>query len=163
MPRGASAPPLLGLDAVAATASLEAPLDRLPPAFQRLRLWAQAQPRVEEASRDEREWSDEMFARRHAGPAPPPSPLGDRPLIVLTRAHGGYPDGLDIPAAELDAERLRLQSELASLSRNSRQVVAAGGHNLHLENPGLVVDAVRAVVESVRGRTRVRDVRTGRF
>src|SRR5205823_3476733 len=118
--------------------TLEPPLDRLPPALQRLRLWAEAQPRVEEASRDEREWSDDLFARLHAGPPPPPHPLGDRPLIVLTRAHGRYPDGLDVPAAELEGERLAQQAGLAFLSRNSRQVVAEAGHNMHLEDPALV-------------------------
>jgi pimeloyl-ACP methyl ester carboxylesterase len=159
-PADATAPALRGLEAVKPEATLEPPLDRLPPAIRRLRLWAEAQPRVEEASRDEREWSDDMFARLHAGPAPSPYPLGDRPLVVLTRARGGYPDGLDVPAAELDAERLAQQEGLLALSRNHRQVVAQAGHNMHLEDPALVIAAIRAVVESARKGTPVGEVRT---
>lgn len=64
--------------------------------------------------------------------------LGDRPLLVLT-------------AARPSPDRLRDQEEVARLSSRGRQVVAeASGHWIPLEEPELVVEAVREVVFSVR-------------
>ena len=42
--------------------------------------------------------------------------LGSRPLIVLARADGAYPDNLDKPAAEMERARLKGQRALAGLS-----------------------------------------------
>jgi pimeloyl-ACP methyl ester carboxylesterase len=65
-------------------------------------------------------------------------PLGERPLLVLT-------------AARPSPDRLRDQEEVASLSSRSRHVVAEkSGHWIPLEEPELVVEAVREVVFSVR-------------
>jgi pimeloyl-ACP methyl ester carboxylesterase len=68
------------------------------------------------------------------------NPLGDLPLIVLTR-------GVDSSADLVASHR-----ELASLSTNSRHIVVEGaGHEIHLYQPQAVVDAIREVVEAVRG------------
>jgi len=68
--------------------------------------------------------------------------LGDVPLVVIT-------------AANPDAKRLADQLQTTGLSRAGRHVVAAtSGHWIPLEEPELIIDAVREVVESVpiRGR-----------
>src|SRR6185295_10677694 len=78
----------------AIAAPLEPPDDRLPPESQRTRAWALAQP--------EREWSAESMARWRQ--APQDGTLGALPLLVLTRARGGYGEGLGVPAAELESE-----------------------------------------------------------
>jgi pimeloyl-ACP methyl ester carboxylesterase len=71
-------------------------------------------------------------------------PLGDRPLLVLTAAHPS-PD------------RLREQEEVARLSSRGRQVVArTSGHWIPLDEPELVVEAVREVVFAVREAQRPR-------
>jgi pimeloyl-ACP methyl ester carboxylesterase len=136
---------------------LEPPLDKLPPRAQQIRLWAQAQPVYEAASAAEREWSPEELAQMYANRGKPEYMLGDMPLVVLTRGEGGYEDLPNASARELEEERLRLQAELARLSRNGRQVIdKKSGHNIHLEDPGLVIDSIRQVVEAARGKRALR-------
>ena len=71
---------------------------------------------------------------------------------MLTRAKGGYGDGLDIPGAQLDAERKELQERLARLSRKGRQILVDSGHEMHLEAPDVVAQAVADVVNQARQR-----------
>ena len=79
--------------------------------------------------------------------------MGAIPLIVLTRAEGGYCEGdYDIPAAQLEQERKEGQAKLALLSANSRQVIVHSGHNMDLEAPDDVTAAIREVVEAVGHR-----------
>lgn len=138
---------------------IEPPLDRLPFNIQQIRLWAESQPVYEEASQNERDWSVEELARMYAQREAAGSPLSDLPLIVLTRTSGGYHDGLNVPAAELEQERLRLQAELARLSRNSQHIIAPNsGHNIHLETPDLVIDAIRRVIEAARRQSKLTTV-----
>lgn len=77
------------------------------------------------------------------------------PLIVLAR---GRPDALPpqasvTPDVLADAEKAwrDMQSELATRSTRGRLVVAEqSGHYIQLDQPNLVIDAIRQVVESVR-------------
>jgi pimeloyl-ACP methyl ester carboxylesterase len=63
--------------------------------------------------------------------------LGDRPLVVLT-------------ASSPSPERIRDQEEAARLSRRGRHVVAEkSGHWIPLDEPELVVEAIREVVTEV--------------
>ena len=135
-------------------ASLDPPYTRLPAAERRLRIWAQSLSELGRAEDSQREWSDESLARMHA--APQDGSLGDRPLIVLTRQKGGYSDRLNVPAADLDAERLAGQAALARLSKNARQIVVRSGHAMHLEAPDLVASAIREVVRAVRSHRPLR-------
>ena len=49
--------------------------------------------------------------------------------------------------------RFRLEADQAALSSNGRLIIAEGsGHAIHWEQPTLVVDAVRQVIEDVRSR-----------
>jgi pimeloyl-ACP methyl ester carboxylesterase len=67
--------------------------------------------------------------------------LGDRPLIVLAA-------GQKVAHDPIWAEAQRRQ---AALSTNGRLIVAEGsGHAIHWEQPTLVIDAVRQVVDDVR-------------
>ena len=136
--------------AASTSAVVEPPVDRLPAHLQSLHLWAQAQPRLEEAQGSERDWSPEYFARWAA--TPQEGSLGRVPLIVLTRAQGGYGDGLDVPAAQLESERRQRQQQLVRLSRRGRQVIVAAGHDMHLEAPDVVARAIRDLVEAARPR-----------
>jgi len=64
--------------------------------------------------------------------------LGDRPLAVLT-------------ASSPSPERIRDQEEVAGLSRCSRHVIAQkSGHWIPLDEPALVVEAIREVVTEAR-------------
>lgn len=69
--------------------------------------------------------------------------LGDRPLIVLA-AGQNMAQTPNWPEA---------QRRHAALSTHGRLIVAEGsGHYVHWEQPALVIDAVRQVVEEARGR-----------
>jgi pimeloyl-ACP methyl ester carboxylesterase len=75
--------------------------------------------------------------------------LGDRPLIVIR--HGKPFSGLNAALAELEPGWVAGQARLADLSSNSRTIIAVNnGHDIARENPVLVADSVRAVVEAVR-------------
>jgi len=121
----------------------------LPSAEQKLQLWAQSLPEIEDAEGSQLEWSGEYFAKWLARPQA--DTLGAIPLIELTRAEGGYRDGdYDIPAAQLERERKEGQAKLVLLSANSRQVIVHSGHNMDLEAPDDVTAAIREVVETIR-------------
>jgi pimeloyl-ACP methyl ester carboxylesterase len=126
----------------------------LPPAEQKLQLWAQSGPETEDAENSQREWSGEYFAKWLA--MPQEGTLGAIPLIVLTREEGGYNEGdYDVAAAQLDKERKEGQARLAQLSTNSRLIAVHSGHNMELEAPEAVTTAIRQVVEAVRSDSKM--------
>jgi pimeloyl-ACP methyl ester carboxylesterase len=130
---------------------LDPPLDRLPAAAQRLWRWAQAQPLAGLAQAAETDWSPEELARLHDERVGHRVTLGDLPLLVLARTAGGYPDGMSVPAADLERERRDLQVDLSRLSTRGQLIYAPhSGHNIHLEDPDLVVRAIRDVVTAAR-------------
>jgi pimeloyl-ACP methyl ester carboxylesterase len=79
--------------------------------------------------------------------------LGDIPLVVLTRGLSTDPDLLglsDEEAQQGEAVWDELQAELAALSSNGKQVIAEeSGHQVQLDQPELVIDAISDVVEAV--------------
>jgi pimeloyl-ACP methyl ester carboxylesterase len=79
--------------------------------------------------------------------------LGDRPLIIIR--HGRPFSGLNAALADLEPGWAAGQARLAALSTDSLTLVAVNnGHDIAVENPDLVADSVRAVVEAVRtGKT----------
>ena len=129
--------------------TLEAPLDRLPEEAQRVWRWANAQPLLGLAQSAELDWSPEELARMHNERLRNRATFGNLPLVVLARTRGGYSEGMSISAADLEKERRALQADLARLSRRGRLVFAANsGHNIHLEDPDLVIRSIREVVNS---------------
>lgn len=89
-----------------------------------------------------------------------PRPLGDLPLVVPTGAKDRMSSREMSPEErELHLEKAREQEDLARLSGNSRFVAdPTSGHHIYLENPALVVDAIRDVVDAVRSKSRSRNV-----
>lgn len=79
------------------------------------------------------------------------SPLRPMPLDVLSH---GIPFGKpfpDWPAEEVEAVMARLQDELAMLVPGAKHVIATeSGHNIHQDQPELVIEAIREVVDGVR-------------
>ena len=130
---------------------LEAPFDRLPPAAQKIWRWAESQPQLHDAQSAELEWSPEELARMHAERLSNRATLGNMPLAVLARTTGGYPAGMHVTPEALEKERRELQADLALLSRKGKLTFAEhAGHNLHLEDPELVVRSIQEMVEQVR-------------
>ena len=82
--------------------------------------------------------------------------LGDTPLLVLSR---GRPPSLnDMPSGataelveQMELVWQELQKEHAARSSRGRQIIATeSGHYIHIDQPQLVIEAVRQVVEQAR-------------
>jgi pimeloyl-ACP methyl ester carboxylesterase len=120
----------------------------LPPEIQKLQLWADVLPALRDAENSQRTWSSEYFAKWLASPQD--AALGSIPLLVLTRANGGYDRDLDVPAAQLEKERLAGQAMLVRLSTQGKQISLQCGHNMELEDPAAVSAAIGSVVQTLR-------------
>jgi pimeloyl-ACP methyl ester carboxylesterase len=92
-----------------------------------------------------------------------PGSLGDLPLVVLTADTTEAELRSQIPAylqSSIGPEGIskiyevsrELQQDLVGLSSRGRQImVKQSGHNIQLDQPGVVVDAIQQVLEQVRG------------
>ena len=124
------------------------PHNKLPPELQRARAWAMSQIKWF-ASNNSPFNGDEILALKTARAATR-YPLGDMPVVVLSR---GIPiDPTGERGVEREQERHRLMADLAALSRNGKQITASAstGHHIHIDEPQLVVKAIREVVSAVR-------------
>jgi pimeloyl-ACP methyl ester carboxylesterase len=78
----------------------------------------------------------------------------DIPLVVLTRGSATFnPNDYAVPslAPKFEQVRLELQKELVRRSSRGRQIIAErSGHNIHRDQPELVIDAIRQVVEEAK-------------
>lgn len=135
---------------------IEPPFDKLPSNIQTLRLWALDNPKLSAATDDF--WAEELQAMFVAR-SKTTYQLGDIPLVVLI---GGKKDGeppQGITAEEwkrLTEEKRKQKTELANLSRNSKVIITdKSGHHIQLEEPDLVVSAIRQVIDSVRKRAKL--------
>jgi pimeloyl-ACP methyl ester carboxylesterase len=98
-----------------------------------------------------REW---RAFRRVSGAERPlaPGALGDKPLLVITRADGGSYGGRQWRVWH------GFHCEQARLSANSRHVLSSqADHGLNESDPDLVIDAISEVVRSARTGTSLRD------
>lgn len=134
----------------------ESPFDKLPESIQAMRLWYRSQPPRSAAGSDF--WAEELQAM-YLARARTPNRLGDKPLVVLL----AKPDGGNPPpgiAAEdwkrISDEKRQQKIGFADLSRNSKVVVAeSSGHHIQLDEPRVVTDAIRMVVDAVRRRSKL--------
>jgi len=76
------------------------------------------------------------------------------PLIVLTRGSATLnPNDYAIPslAPKFEQIRVELQKELVGRSFRGKQVIAEkSGHNIHRDQPDLVINVIREVIEEVK-------------
>ena len=81
------------------------------------------------------------------------APLGDLPLVVLTRGVSPFAVPCQPPSAlnqAVEAENRKLHLELAALSTRGRaRVVPGAAHGIQNEQPGAVVQAVNEVLDHV--------------
>jgi pimeloyl-ACP methyl ester carboxylesterase len=121
---------------------------KFPDSIQHMQLWAQSQPRFIKAAQGEMDWSPEDVADMYAHRNEAGYKLGNIPLIVLTRGKGGFDGRQD--SLQLENERLQAQEELAHLSSNSKHIIDINsGHNIHVEDPVMVIDAIKKVYMAV--------------
>jgi pimeloyl-ACP methyl ester carboxylesterase len=78
--------------------------------------------------------------------------FGNMPLIVLSRGlWESIPQLSDAEYQQLTAEWQAMQSALPALSSKSKQIIAEqSGHFIQLDQPDLVIDAIREMVEALR-------------
>jgi len=131
---------------------------KFPDNIQDMQLWAQSQPQFIKAVQGEMDWSPEDVANIYAHKGEADYTLGDMPLIVLTRSKGGFdgrPDSL-----QLEKERLQAQEALTHLSSNSKHIIDRNsGHNIHVEDPAIVIDAIKEVYTAVIKNTSLKQVK----
>ena len=79
------------------------------------------------------------------------APLRPMPLVVLFHGIPFAAPFPEWPGEAMEATMAALQEDLAGLVPNARHDIAAeSGHNIHQDQPELVIEAVREVVEAVR-------------
>jgi len=126
-----------------------APFDRLPPDLYRVRvelerrlIAAVSVPIDLETIAAYNENQRRGFARLRELGAGNSRPLGDRPLVVLTRG------------ADSRDQLKEMHAALARQSTNSRHtVVANAGHEIHLFQPAAVIQAIQDVAGAIRNNT----------
>ena len=77
--------------------------------------------------------------------------MGDTPLVVLS---AGAREAVPVDIAERHNQvLLDMIGELMGLSTNSTHIIAEeSGHAIQRDQPDLVIDAIRQVVEAVRNQ-----------
>jgi len=77
-----------------------------------------------------------------------PQPLGDLPLIVLSRSRDEYPKKF---AEQLSAEHKAQQADLATLSSHGQQIIVPdSGHHIQLDQPEAVVRAIEKLLSETK-------------
>jgi len=138
---------LTDLNDMYGTPKIESPYDKLPPKIQKIRLWALSQPKYF-ISDNGRYWADE-FAEIYADSIN--YSLGKIPLVVIASKKNSYPSNTGVPTDSLVNEKTRLQKKMSGISSDSKIIFTEkSGHEIHLEEPGLVITAIKKVVEAVR-------------
>ncbi len=126
----------------------EPPYDKLPADAQRMRAWAFSQ--VKQWATNDNPFEAEELAALLAELGRKEHPLGDMPLIVLSR---GTPEHTGAEGRATEDEHNRNQAELVALSSAGKQVVARhSGHEIMITEPELVVTAIRNVVSGTGSR-----------
>lgn len=109
-----------------------------------LHLWFIAQPRTQKAAQTSHESMPGCIEAADAFSKAHPHPLGDKPLVDISTNAFRSP------------EYEKLQTDLLSLSQNSKQMVAENsGHFIIIDRPDVVIDGIRQVVQSARNNTKL--------
>jgi pimeloyl-ACP methyl ester carboxylesterase len=140
---------------LASNTSIEPPLDKLSPVDQKMQIWAQTQFNYFKAASSEMDWSPEDVADLYKNKDKPGYTLGNIPLVVICKGLGNYSGMPD--SAELEKRRLELQKDLTRLSTNSKLIIDKNsGHNIHLEDPATVIDAIEQVMHAYSAHTKLK-------
>jgi pimeloyl-ACP methyl ester carboxylesterase len=124
----------------------EPPRDKLPIEAQRMRTWALGQ--VKHYAAAVNPFEAEELASLRAERAKSEHPLGEMPLIVLTR---GISEQSAPDSKTFEEEHKKDHAELAKLSKNGKIIIAAhSGHHVQLDEPELVVQSIREVITAAR-------------
>jgi pimeloyl-ACP methyl ester carboxylesterase len=124
----------------------DAPRNKLPSDAQHMRTWALGQ--VGHVVAAVNPFESEELAGLRAERATNPQPLGDMPLIVVTR---GLSEDRGPDSKAREEEHRRDETAVAALSRKGKLVVAAhSGHHIQLDEPEFVINAIREVLDATK-------------
>jgi len=136
--------------------SVGSPFDKLPAETQQFRLWAVVQPNFTPARISEFDFLADELELLHTARTAQQYPLGDIPIIVVTAGTHesvGTPENTKL----ISDDHARLQVDLATLSRNAKQVISpAAQHHVQIDDPKLVVSSIREVVTAVKKNTKLK-------
>jgi pimeloyl-ACP methyl ester carboxylesterase len=109
-----------------------------------LHVWAMSQTRNQMALQANHEMMPECVAKADAITKEHSHPLGDKPLVDV---------GTD---EDRNPNYVKLQTDLLSLSQNSREIIAEkSGHFVIIDRPDVVIDAIRQAVQSIRNKAKL--------
>jgi hypothetical protein len=131
---------------------ISSPFDKLPPTIQAMRLWVLSQPPRTSGSGGLNFLPEELQDIYNAR-AKKPDELGDLPLVVLLpKGDGPPPSGVDPEEwRRFNEEKRQQKMDFSKLSRNSKLIFGEkSGHHIQLDEPQVVIDAVRLIVETSR-------------
>jgi pimeloyl-ACP methyl ester carboxylesterase len=125
---------------------IERPFDQLPVKYQQQRIWALRQPKVLLA--DNGNYWAEDFATMFADST---YFLGNKPVYVLSSGRDAFAKSTDTVMKAIWVEKLEQKERMANLSSNSKHIITTkSGHEIHLEEPVLVINAIKEVLNAVR-------------
>src|SRR6266508_1744029 len=119
-----------------------------PDALSQMKAGAQELAQVGHVAAAVNPFEHEELAGLRAERAKSEHPLGDMPLIVLTRGKSEE-EGSDGKAFE--AEHRREHAAMAAMSRNGKLIIAEhSGHHVQIDEPELVIKAIRDALAAAR-------------
>ncbi|HZI40969.1 MAG TPA: alpha/beta hydrolase [Gemmatimonadaceae bacterium] len=132
----------------AAETANEPPRDKLPAEARAMRSWALQRWQHAAAANNPFELEELADLRnRYAGKQ---FPLGDLPLIVITR---GLPDDTTADGQTREAEHRANHLAVSHFSRVGKLIVAErSGHHIQIEQPDLVANAIRDILAQIGRR-----------
>jgi pimeloyl-ACP methyl ester carboxylesterase len=77
--------------------------------------------------------------------------LGDKPLMVLSAGAREFPGFSQEQSDQINEAWTKSEADLTQVSQNSEQIIAEeSGHNVQEDDPDLVIDTIRQVVDATR-------------
>ncbi len=127
---------------------VDPPFDRLPIKYQQARIWALSQPKILLADNGNY-WAEE-FEKLFADST---YSMGSKPLYVVTSGMNVFAEKADSSMKAIWMEKLEQKEKMSVLSSNSKHIITTkSGHEIHLEEPELVISAIKWVVTAVRNK-----------
>jgi len=122
------------------------PRDKLPLEARRMREWSLSQ--IKHAASNDNSFEADELAAMLAERKKKQNVLGDLPLVVIAR---GLPDEEGPQAAQREEAHRKDEAALVTLSSGGKLIVAAkSGHHVPIDEPDVVVSAIRGIVEIAR-------------
>ena len=77
--------------------------------------------------------------------------MGRKPLYVISSGRDAFSEKMDSAKRVILLEKLIQKEKMSHLSSNSKHIITTRSvHEIHLDEPDLVIRAIRDVVEAVR-------------